>query len=216
MKLKLVFYMSNEEIFKKDDLSREFALLLQANKSFNLECRGLLFYIRRLSIAHLQGACYMMDEDKVKRIIRHDVRIRLPFQSSLRLSVLTQYRSGVLDRSPTWLQFWASLPSLLGYRNQWPFAQGDLKPILCLWKSGCAHSKNLMFMSRPDGDVQLLVLSRADANELFDNYPEQVCKSHGVGSKPEWLEADMKFAMNASGFECDFRLLWLAKIRVVP
>ncbi len=31
MKLKLVFYMSNEEIFKKDDLSRELALVLQAS-----------------------------------------------------------------------------------------------------------------------------------------------------------------------------------------
>ena len=31
MKLKLVFYMSNEEIFKKEDLSRELALVLQAS-----------------------------------------------------------------------------------------------------------------------------------------------------------------------------------------
>ena len=29
MKLKLVFYMPNEEIFKKDDLSRELGLVLQ-------------------------------------------------------------------------------------------------------------------------------------------------------------------------------------------
>ena len=29
MKLKLVFYMPNEEIFKKDDHSRELALILQ-------------------------------------------------------------------------------------------------------------------------------------------------------------------------------------------
>jgi hypothetical protein len=28
--------------------------------------------------------------------------------------------------------------------------------------------------ARPDGDVQLLVLSREDSNELFHNYPEQV------------------------------------------
>ena len=31
MKLKVVFYMSNEEVFKKDDLSRELALVLQVN-----------------------------------------------------------------------------------------------------------------------------------------------------------------------------------------
>ena len=28
--------------------------------------------------------------------------------------------------------------------------------------------------AQPDGDVQLLVLSRDDSNELFNNYPEQV------------------------------------------
>ena len=28
--------------------------------------------------------------------------------------------------------------------------------------------------ARPDGDVQLLVLTREDSNELFNNYPEQV------------------------------------------
>jgi hypothetical protein len=28
--------------------------------------------------------------------------------------------------------------------------------------------------ARPDGDVQLLVITREDSNELFNNYPEQV------------------------------------------
>ena len=31
----------------------------------------------------------------------------------------------------------------------------------------------------PDGDVQLLVLSRDDSNELFNNYPEQVILHRG-------------------------------------
>ena len=48
MKLKLVFFMPNEEIFKKDDLSRERAL-----------------------VHH--GACYFFEDDKVKRVVRHDV-----------------------------------------------------------------------------------------------------------------------------------------------
>ena len=48
MKLKLVFYMPNEEIFKKDDLSRQLALVLK-------------------------GACHLMEDDKVKRIVRDDV-----------------------------------------------------------------------------------------------------------------------------------------------
>jgi hypothetical protein len=28
--------------------------------------------------------------------------------------------------------------------------------------------------ARPDGDVQLLIITREDSNELFNNYPEQV------------------------------------------
>ena len=30
--------------------------------------------------------------------------------------------------------------------------------------------------ARPDGDVQLLVLSREDGNDLFNSYPNEVCK----------------------------------------
>ena len=48
MNLKVVFYMPNEEVFKKDDLSRELCLVLH-------------------------GACHLLDEDKVKRVVRHDV-----------------------------------------------------------------------------------------------------------------------------------------------
>ncbi len=48
MKLKLVFFMPNEEIFKKDDLARELAL-----------------------VHH--GACFIYDDEKVSRVVRHDV-----------------------------------------------------------------------------------------------------------------------------------------------
>ena len=48
MKLKVVFFMPNEEIFKKDDLSRELALV------------------------HY-GACFFFEDEKVKRVVRHDV-----------------------------------------------------------------------------------------------------------------------------------------------
>ena len=48
MKLRLVFYMPNEEIFQKDDLSRQLGLVLK-------------------------GACHLMEEYKVKLVIRDDV-----------------------------------------------------------------------------------------------------------------------------------------------
>ena len=48
MKLKLVFYMPNEEIIKKDDLSRQLFLVLR-------------------------GACHFLEDDKVKKIVRDDV-----------------------------------------------------------------------------------------------------------------------------------------------
>jgi hypothetical protein len=48
MKLKLVFFMPNEEIFKKDDLARELAL-----------------------VHH--GACFIYEDEKVSRVVRHDV-----------------------------------------------------------------------------------------------------------------------------------------------
>ncbi len=48
MKMSTVFFMPNEEIFKKDDLSRQLGFVLN-------------------------GACYLMDDDKAKRVIRHDV-----------------------------------------------------------------------------------------------------------------------------------------------
>ena len=48
MKLKLVFFMPNEEIFKKDDLARE------------------------LTLVH-HGACYIYEDEKVSRVVRHDV-----------------------------------------------------------------------------------------------------------------------------------------------
>ena len=48
MKLKLVFYMPNEEVIKKDDLSRHLFLVLR-------------------------GACHFLEDDKVKKIVRDDV-----------------------------------------------------------------------------------------------------------------------------------------------
>ncbi len=48
MKLKVLYYMPGEEIFKKGDVSRELCLVLH-------------------------GACHLMDEDKVKRVVRDDV-----------------------------------------------------------------------------------------------------------------------------------------------
>jgi hypothetical protein len=48
MKLKLVFYMPNEEIIKKDDLSLQLCLVLK-------------------------GTCLVLEDEKVKKIIRDDV-----------------------------------------------------------------------------------------------------------------------------------------------
>ena len=44
----VVFYMPNEEVLKKDDLSRELCFVLY-------------------------GACHLIEDDKVKRVVRHDV-----------------------------------------------------------------------------------------------------------------------------------------------
>ena len=48
MKLKVVYYMPHEEVFKKDEISRELCLVLH-------------------------GACHLVEDDKVKRIVRDDV-----------------------------------------------------------------------------------------------------------------------------------------------
>ena len=48
MNLQPVFCMPNEEIFKKDDLSRQLCFVLK-------------------------GACHLMEDEKVKRIVRDDV-----------------------------------------------------------------------------------------------------------------------------------------------
>ncbi len=50
MKFLLVFYMPNEEVYKKDDLSRQLSLVLH-------------------------GACNLMEDDKVKRVVQHDVSL---------------------------------------------------------------------------------------------------------------------------------------------
>ena len=94
MKLKLVFFMPNEEIFKKDDLSRELALV-----NF--------------------GACCIYEDDKVARVVRHDVSIRL-----IRRFIAVYVKFTPVLVSPLLLRFqmsplsWASLPSLLESRSQ--------------------------------------------------------------------------------------------------
>ena len=57
MKLKLVFYMPNEEIIKKEDLSLQLCLVLK-------------------------GSCLILEDDNVKRIVRDDVR----FETSVFIS----------------------------------------------------------------------------------------------------------------------------------
>ncbi len=64
MKLKLVFFMPNEEVFKKDDLARELAL-----------------------VHH--GACYVYEDEKVSRVVRDDVSL-LKFPFGAVESVLTE------------------------------------------------------------------------------------------------------------------------------
>jgi hypothetical protein len=49
MKLKVVYFMPSEEVFKKDEISRELCLVLH-------------------------GACHLIEDDKVKRVVRDDVR----------------------------------------------------------------------------------------------------------------------------------------------
>jgi hypothetical protein len=44
----VVYYMPHEEVFKKDEISRELCLVLH-------------------------GACHLVEDDKVKRIVRDDV-----------------------------------------------------------------------------------------------------------------------------------------------
>jgi hypothetical protein len=48
MKLKVVYYMPSEDVFKKDEISRELCLVLH-------------------------GACHLIEDDKIKRVVRDDV-----------------------------------------------------------------------------------------------------------------------------------------------
>jgi ankyrin repeat protein len=98
-RLRLVFLMPNEQIFKKGDLPRE-----------------LCFVFR--------GACAILNDEKVKRVLHHDA----PDSSTILGEV--------------------------------PFFFGVLHGYHC--------------RSHADGDVQLLVLSKADGDDLFNNYPEQL------------------------------------------
>mmetsp|Transcript_52630 Transcript_52630/g.138160 ORF Transcript_52630/g.138160 Transcript_52630/m.138160 type:complete len:327 (+) Transcript_52630:1-981(+) len=58
MKLNVVFYMANEEVFKKDDMSRELCFVLH-------------------------GACTLMEDDKIKGVVRHDVPNMAPVLGEL-------------------------------------------------------------------------------------------------------------------------------------
>ena len=98
-KLRIVFFMPGEAIFKKGDMGRE-----------------LCFVYR--------GACSVMSDDKVKRVVHHDA----PDSSTIIGEI--PYFFGVL------------------------------------------HGLN--FRAHIDGEVQLLVLSKADGDDLFTNYPEQL------------------------------------------
>ena len=52
----------------------------------------------------------------------------------------------------------------------------NLAPILGEVAFFLAILQPMTVRARPDGDVQLLVLTREDSNELFNNYPEQVSR----------------------------------------
>ena len=137
MKLKLVFYMSNEEIFKKDDLSREFALLLQVSWIYLWTCwpvyTVILFWSQGAHkivpdnifwLVLMQGACYVMDEEKVKRIIRHDVSSSLSVTKQ-HLSPPSSLHGGVQvpDVAPVLgeLAFYTGIPQPVTIRARWLF-----------------------------------------------------------------------------------------------
>ena len=98
-KLNIVFLMPSEEVFKKGDMARE-----------------LCFVYR--------GACSIVSDDKVKRVIHHDA----PDSSTI--------------------------------IGEIPYFFGVLHGLNC--------------RANADGDVQLLVLSKVDGDDLFANYPDQL------------------------------------------
>ena len=87
------------------------------------------------------------------------------------------------------LAFFTGIPQPVTIRARWLLCQGFVAYSFISYANldSRDHShevtrSNLQMngIGRPDGDVQLLVLSRADCDELFDSYPEQVWLS-----KPE-------------------------------
>ena len=98
-RLRVVFFMPGEEIFKKGDMARE-----------------LCFVYR--------GSCSIMSDDKVKRVVHHDA----PDSSTIIGEI--PYFFGVLY--------------------------------------------GLHYRATTDSEVQLLVLSKADGDDLFSHYPEQL------------------------------------------
>lgn len=126
MKLKLVFFMPNEEIFKKDDLSRELALV-----NF--------------------GACCIYEDDKVARVVRHDVSILLIRRC---IAVYVKFTPVMVSAAV------AQVPNVAPILGELAFFIGVPQPATV--------------RARPDGDVHLLVLSRDDSDDLLQNYPEQV------------------------------------------
>lgn len=120
-RLSIVFLMPSEEIFKKGDMARE-----------------LCFVYR--------GACSILSEDKVKRVVHHDA----PDSSTI--------------------------------IGEIPFFFGVLHGLNC--------------RANADGDVQLLILSKGDGDDLFANYPDQleiirgnILASMGLDSNGNHLQA---------------------------
>jgi len=99
MKLKVVFLMPNEELFKKDDLSKELCFVLN-------------------------GACYLLEDEKIKSVIRHDV------------------------------------PNIAPVLGELAYFFGIVQPYTV--------------RARPDGDVQILVLTREEGNQLFYAFPDEL------------------------------------------
>jgi hypothetical protein len=93
MRLRVVYYMPGEEVMRKGDLSRELCFVLH-------------------------GACHLMEDDKVQRVVRHDVRARPPSVKPPHKNISFLAHAGVLiccvstvRRCRTWRPSWGRSPS---------------------------------------------------------------------------------------------------------
>ncbi len=110
--------MPSEEVYKKEDLSRQLSLVLH-------------------------GACNLVEDEKIKRVVQHDVS---PLASAH--CIFNVYKC------------MQQVPNMAPILGEIAFFLGTVQP--------------MTVRARSDGDVQLLVLTKDDSNELFNNYPEQV------------------------------------------